>query len=77
MMAILCVEGNVPPGDFMDVLDYEDSLLLAEQVQRLRTEERKVDADNFQTALETISKGQQAVVKQIGELQKMMGKIFR
>lgn len=75
-MMILCVEGHVSAGDFLDVLDYEDSLVLAEKATSMLMQRRKAETESMQNALNSILDSQGAVVKSVGHLSKLFAKAF-
>lgn len=77
MLAILAIEGGVPPSDVLDEMEWEEALLLAERVQRLRTEQVKAEADRMEHFSKQMTEGFNAVIKSIGGLQKTMAQAFR
>lgn len=77
-MTTLCVEGNVPPSDFLDVLDYEDAVHLANLVQQRHTErEQRIMDAVLKEGFGTLIKADNEIIKGLGALQKTMANAFK
>lgn len=76
-MAILCVEGNVPPSDFLgEQMDYVDAVRLAGVVQEMRTRELEGQGKVIEESMKSLMGSQNEIIKGIGNLTRMMAKIF-